>query len=289
VRIGVSFPTAEIGNDPEDIRTFAQEVEAMGYDYLTCIDHVIQSREAIADDWRAYYTRDNPFHETLVLFGFLAAVTQSLELASAVLILPQRATVLAAKQLAEIDVLSGGRLRVGVGIGWNELEFDSLHQNFKNRARRIEEQIALMRELWTKEIVDFDGTWDQVHDAGINPLPAQRPIPVWFGAFVEPAIQRAGRIGDGLLLNPRVGPGTQAQKEIDIFHAAAREAGRDPTALGLEVTMFTEGRAAKALREDVEGWREHGASHLTVRTMGSGLTSVKDHLRALENARKALT
>ena len=205
------------------------------------------------------------------------------------MILPQRATVLVAKQLAEIDVLSGGRLRVGVGIGWNELEFDALHQNFKNRARRIEEQIVLMRELWTNEIVDFEGAWDQVNDAGINPLPVQRPIPVWFGAFVEPAIQRAGRLGDGLLLNPRVSPGPQALKEIDIFHSAAREAGRDPATLGLDVTMFTEGRGANALREDAEAWREHGASHLTVRTMTSGLTSVTEHLGALEQARKALT
>ncbi|MEM7253376.1 MAG: LLM class F420-dependent oxidoreductase [Pseudomonadota bacterium] len=288
MRFGVSFPTTEIGNNPDDIRTFGREVEAMGYDYITCIDHVIQSKDAVADDWRAYYTLDNPFHETLVLFGFLAACTERVELASAILILPQRPTVLAAKQLAEIDVLSNGRLRVGVGIGWNALEFDAMHQNFRNRASRIEEQIQLMRALWTESVVTFDGKWDTVTDSGINPLPVQRPIPIWFGAFVPVAIERAGRLGDGLLLNPRVDPGAQAQKEIDIFRNAAKGVGRDPDALGLDVTMFTEGRGENVLREEVEAWRAHGATHLTVRTMTSGLTTVGAHLKALETARKVL-
>jgi len=289
MKIGVSFPTTEIGNDPNDIRSFAREVEAMGFDYLTCIDHVIQGREAVADDWRAYYTRDNAFHETLVLFGFLAAATERLELANAILILPQRPTVLVAKQLAEIDLLSGGRLRAGVGIGWNVLEFEALGQPFSSRARRIEEQVALMRRLWTEEIVTFDGEWDHVADAGLNPLPVQRPIPIWFGAFVPVAIERAGRLADGLLLNPRIRPGKGATEAIEGFHGAATSVARDPNALGLEATIFTENRGANALVEELEGWREHGATHLTIRTMTSGLVSVKEHLQALEAALKAIT
>lgn len=290
MQIGVSFPTTEIGNDPNDIRTFAREVEGMGYDYLTCIDHVIQGRDPVADDWRAYYVRANPFHETLVLFGFIAAVTERIGLTSAILILPQRPTVLVAKQLAEIDVLSGGRLRAGVGIGWNELEFDTLGQNFKNRARRMEEQVDVLRQLWSQELVTYRGEWHTIDDAGINPLPVQQPIPIWVGAFVTPAIRRAGRIADGILLNPRVKPSEpDADSAIENFRDAATEAGRDPDTLGLEATVFTEGRGANAIREEIEAWRERGASHLTVRTMTAGLGSVTDHLKALEDARRALS
>lgn len=288
MRIGVSFPTTEIGNDPAEIRAFAEGVEALGFDYLTCIDHVIQKAEPAADDWRAYYTLDNPFHEVLVMFGFLAACTSRIELATAILILPQRQTALVAKQLAEIDILSGGRLRVGVGIGWNDIEFDALGQNFKKRARRIEEQVAVMRRLWTERVVSFDGEFDTIDAAGINPLPVQRPIPIWFGAFTEPAIRRAGRLADGLIMNPRVTPNDSAPDHKRMLHEAAAEAGRDPSTLGLDVTIFTEGRGQNAIRDDYEAWRGLGATHVTVRTMTAGYATVKQHLNALEDARAAI-
>jgi probable F420-dependent oxidoreductase len=288
MKIGVAFPTTEIGNKPADIGDFVRGVEDMGYDYLTCIDHVIQGAQAVADDWRSYYTLDNAFHEVLVLFGFIAALTERIELSTSILIAPQRPTVLIAKQFAELDVLSGGRIRAGLGIGWNELEFDALGQNFKTRARRLEEQIGLLRQLWSQERVTFHGEWDTVDNAGINPLPVQRPIPIWIGAFVAPAIRRAGRFADGLFLNPRVKPGADSDELINIFHQAAREAGRDPATLGLDTTLFTEGRGANELREEFEGWRGHGATHVTVRTMTAGYTSVSEHLKALEEARKAL-
>ena len=288
MKIGVAFPTTEVGNKPADIRDFVRGVEDMGYDYLTCIDHVIQGAQAVAEDWRSYYTLDNAFHEVLVLFGFIAAITERIELATSILIAPQRPTVLIAKQFAEIDVLSGGRTRAGLGIGWNELEFDALGQRFKTRARRMEEQIVLLRQLWSQERVTFHGEWDTVDDAGINPLPVQRPIPIWIGAFVPAAIRRAGRFADGLFLSPRIKPGTESQQVIDVFNDAARAAGRDPASLGLDTTIFTEGRGANELREEFEGWRSHGATHITVRTMTAGYTSVKQHLKALEEARKAL-
>ena len=288
MQIGVSFPTTEIGNNPEHIRRFAEGAEALGYDYLTCIDHVIQGRNAVADDWRAYYTIDNAFHETLVLFGFLAAATQKIGLTSAILILPQRPTVLVAKQLAEIDILSGGRLRAGVGIGWNALEFGALDQTFNNRARRIEEQIALLRRLWSENLVTFEGEWHHIDDAGLNPLPVQQPIPIWIGAFEAPAIRRAGRISDGLLVNPRVKPGPDADAMLRHFRASAEEAEREVTTLGLEATMFTQKRGGNAIREELEQWRERGASHVTLRTMTAGLTDVEGHLDALEEARRAL-
>lgn len=289
MRIGVSFPTTEIGNDPAEIRAFAQGAEALGFDYITCIDHVIQKAEPEANDWRAYYTLDNAFHEVLVLFGFLAAVTEKVELATAILILPQRPTVLVAKQLAEIDVLSGGRLRVGVGIGWNAVEFDALGQNFKTRARRIEEQVELMRQLWTQRLVSFDGEFDTVNEAGINPHPIQQPIPIWFGAFVEAAIRRAGRVADGLLLNPRATPTEMGPEHIRIFKEAAVDAGRDPAALGLDATIYTDGRGQNAIHDDFEAWSELGATHITVRTMTSGYTSAKQHVLALEKARTAIS
>ena len=288
MRVGVSFPTTELGNDPAAIKAFAQGVESLGFDYLTCIDHVIQKKEPEADDWRAYYTLDNPFHEVLVMFGFLAAATENLELATAILILPQRPTVLVAKQLAEIDVLNGGKLRVGVGIGWNAVEFDALGQEFRKRGRRVEEQVELMRRLWTEETVSFDGEFDQVNDAGINPRPLQQPIPIWFGAFTPPAIRRAGRLADGLFLNPRATPTEMAPEHIQILHDAAREAGRDPADIGLDATIYTRGRGANAIRTDYEAWRELGATHVTLRTMTTGYSSVDQHLDALSDAKAHL-
>lgn len=288
MQIGVAFPTTEIGNTPADIRTFAREVEAMGYDYLTCIDHVIQGAEPVAQDWRAYYTLDNPFHEVMVLLGFMAGATERLELTTAILIAPQRPTVLIAKQFAELDHLTGGRIRAGLGIGWNELEFHALGQDFKTRARRLEEQVVLLKHLWTQPRVSFEGRFDRIDDAGMNPLPLQQPIPIWIGAFQPPAIRRAGRIADGLFLNPRVKPGAEAAEAIATYHEAARDAGRDPASLGLDTTLFTQGRGGNAIREEYEAWVEHGASHVTVRTMTAGHEGVAEHLKALEQARKAL-
>ena len=289
MRVGVSFPTTEIGNDPNAIKAFAQGVESLGFDYLTCIDHVIQKEQPEADDWRAYYTLDNPFHEVLVMFGFLAAVTEKLELATAILILPQRPTVLVAKQLAEIDVLTQGRLRVGVGIGWNAVEFDALGQNFRKRGRRVEEQVGLLRQLWTEKTVSFAGEFDTVDDAGINPRPVQQPIPIWFGAFTPPAIQRAGRLADGLFQNPRATPTEMAPEHINILHTAAREAGRNPGDIGLDATIYTQGRGANAIRADFEAWRELGATHVTLRTMTTGYSEVDQHLEALADAKASLS
>lgn len=288
MHLGAAFPTTEIGNEPGDIRAFARGVEQLGYDYLTCIDHVIQSPDPVADDWRSYYTLDNPFHELMVLLGFVAGATEQLALATAILILPQRPTVLVAKQMAELDVLTSGRLRAGFGIGWNQLEFDALGQSFRTRARRMEEQIALLRRLWSEQTVTFDGEFDRVENAGINPLPVQRPIPIWIGAFEPPAIARAGRLADGLLFNPRVKPGDEAREHIDIYRDAATAAGRDADTLGLDVTIFTEGRGDNELREELEAWRTLGATHATVRTMTAGCGSVAEHLDALERARRAL-
>ncbi len=287
MRIGVAFPTTEIGTDPAVIRDFAQAVEDLGFDHITAIDHVLQAETAEADDWRSYYTRDNTFHEPFILFGFLAAVTRTLELSTAILILPQRPAILVAKQAAELDVLSAGRLRLGVGIGWNALEFDALGQSFRNRARRIEEQVALMRALWTNEIITFNGEWHAVENAGLNPLPVQQPIPVWFGAFEPPAIQRAGRLGDGWFLNPRIAPSDDAETQIAIFRNAAEESGRDPSELGIDATLHIGDRAPEDWAQQVTDWQAHGVTHVTLRTMYAGLATPDDHIDVLKRFKAA--
>ena len=285
MRIGVAFPTTEIGTDPAAIRDFAQAAEDLGYDHITIIDHVLQARTPAADDWRAYYTRDNMFHEPLVTLGFLAAATRRIGLATAILILPQRPAVLVAKQAAQIDVLSGGRLRLGVGLGWNELEYDALGQNFRNRSRRMVEQIEVMRALWTNELVTFAGEWHRIEDAGINPLPVQRPIPVWVGAFAPPAIRRAATVADGWFVNPRVDPETGAAELIGIFRDAAAAAGRDPARLGLDATLHLGERGAQAWGALAEAWRKLGVTHCTVRTMYAGFKTPDEHLRAIREFR----
>ncbi|MCB1743748.1 MAG: LLM class F420-dependent oxidoreductase [Gammaproteobacteria bacterium] len=288
MQIGLAFPTTEIGNDPVVIRDFAQAVEGMGYRHLTIIDHVIQSPEAEAGDWRAYYTIDNPFHEPMVMLGFLAGATRTLEFATAIMILPQRPTVLVAKQFAELDVLCGGRLRAGFGVGWNALEFEALGQDFANRGPRMEEQVEVLRALWSQRTVDFDGQWHHLQDAGINPRPVQQPIPVWIGAFARVGIRRAGRIADGLFLNPRNAPDEQMAADIEICRQSAVAAGRDPHRFGLDATLHVGDRNPETLASEAQAWRAIGATHLTIRTMYSGLADVDAHLRTLQRVRDAL-
>ncbi|MGH2443796.1 MAG: LLM class F420-dependent oxidoreductase, partial [Chloroflexota bacterium] len=197
MRIGVTFPQTEITADPIAVRDYAQAAEELGYSHVLAYDHVVGADRSTRPDWRGPYDLHTMFHEVLVLFGYLAAITRRLELVSGVLILPQRQTVLVAKQVAEIDVLSGGRLRLGIGVGWNDVEYQALGEDFHNRGRRSEEQIAVLRELLSKESVTFHGRWHTVEAAGINPMPVQRPIPIWIGGSSEVTLRRVARIGDG--------------------------------------------------------------------------------------------
>ncbi|MDP7415205.1 MAG: LLM class F420-dependent oxidoreductase, partial [SAR202 cluster bacterium] len=185
MKFGAVFPQIEFGNDPVAIRDYAQAAEGMGFEHIIVYDHVVGANAASRPGWSGAYNHNNPFHEPFVFFGYLAGVTETIGLVTAVIILPQRQTALVAKQAAEVDVLSGGRLRLGIGTGWNQVEYEALGENFHNRGRRSEEQIKLMRQLWTNELVTFDGRWHKVTDAGINPLPVQRPIPVWLGGSAD--------------------------------------------------------------------------------------------------------
>jgi probable F420-dependent oxidoreductase len=280
MQIGVVFPQTELGPDAGAVRAYGRRAEELGFAHVMAYDHVVGADPAVHQGWNGPYDVRTTFHEPMVMFGFLAALT-SLELVTGIIILPQRQTALVAKQAAEVDLLSGGRFRLGVGLGWNQVEYEALGQNFRTRGRRIEEQVTLMRRLWTEESVTYEGEFDRVTGAGLAPPPVQKPIPVWFGAQSERAYRRAGRLADGWF--PQISPGPELDKAKEIVVAAAREAGRDPAQLGMEGRVSWRGDAGK-LAEQAERWREAGATHLAVNTMGVGLASLGDHLGALEQA-----
>ena len=286
MRVGVVFPQTEIGDEPAAIRAYAEAVEGMGYKHILVYDHVIGANTASRPDWRGPYNLETPFHEVFVLYGYLAAVTQQVELVIGVLVLPQRQTVLAAKQAAAVDVLSGGRLRLGVGVGWNAVEYEALNEDFYNRGARCDEQIALMRALWTKPAVTFKGHWHIVSDAGIKPLPVQRPIPVWVGGGSEAALRRAGRLGDGWF--PQRPPDEQARTMIESLRQHASAAGRSPESIGLEPRLSLSQVPESGWTDFVEGWRQLGATHLCINSMGMGLASPQGHIDALRRAKEVL-
>jgi probable F420-dependent oxidoreductase len=286
MRIGVVFPQTEIGDDPIAVRDYAQAAEQLGYQHLLIYDHVLGASTANRPNWSGPYTSDTLFHEPFVLFGYLAGLTQRIELVTGVIVLPQRQTALVAKQAAEIDVLSGGRLRLGVGIGWNEVEYQALGEDFHNRGARMEEQIAVLRALWTQAVVSFQGRWHQIDEAGIKPMPIQRPIPIWVGATADTGIERAGRIGDGWF--PQRGPDDQARAMLDRLRQAAAAAGRAPDALGVEARLSIGQVPQAEWARYAEGWRALGATHLCVNTMGAGLASPQDHIEALRRVKDAL-
>ncbi len=286
VRIGVTFPQAEFGNDPVALRDYAQTVEGLGYTHFLAYDHVLGADTSVRPGWSGPYTSETPFHEIFVLLSYVAAVTNSLELVTGVVILPQRQTVLVAKQAAEVDVLSGGRMRLGIGVGWNEVEFEGLGKEFDNRGVRSEEQIALMRALWTSPVITFDGQWEQVTAAGINPLPVQRPIPVWIGGYVEATLRRVGKMGDGWF--PWREPDDQMRAAIERIQNYAQEAGRDPSTIGMEPQLNVGRGTPDAWRAFADGWRDLGATHLCLTTMGNGFTTPGQHLTALTRAANEL-
>ena len=286
MRIGVVFPQTEIGVDPIASRDYAQAAEELGYRHLLIYDHVLGASTANRPDWRGPYTSDTLFHEPFVLFGYLAGLTQQIELVTGVIILPQRQTALVAKQAAEIDVLSGGRLRLGVGIGWNEVEYQGLGEDFRNRGARMEEQIEVLRALWTQPVVNFAGRWHRIEAAGIKPLPIQQPIPIWIGATADAAIERAGRISDGWF--PQRPPDDQARAMLDRLRQAAVAAGRAADAVGVEARLSIGQVPEAEWARYAEGWRGLGATHLCVNTMGAGLRSPQEHIDALRRVKDAL-
>jgi len=287
VKIGVVFPQTEIGRDPAVIRDYAQAVESMGYTHILAFDSVVGANPDRPGGWDSQFTYRHTFHEPLVLFGFCAAVTRRIELVTGIVILPQRQTALVAKQTAEVDVLSGGRLRLGIGVGSNTVEFEALGESFGNRGQRVEEQLEVLRLLWTRELVTYAGRWHRVPDAGLNPLPVQRPIPIWMGGDSEVVIRRMARLADGWITLPSFRPGPAGQETIDRLHGLIRQAGRDPAAFGIEARMALATTPVEQRAKDIAAWRAmRGISHLCVNTMGLGLPGPEEHVRTLERFRK---
>jgi len=287
MRIGVVFPQTEIGADPSGVKAYAQAIQQMGFAHLAVYDHVLGADRSVRPGWSGPYTSESLFHEPMVLFGYLAAVAPGLELVTSVIILPQRQTVLAAKQAAEIDVLSGGKLRFGIGIGWNDVEYEGLGLNFKNRGRRFDEQIDVLRKLWTEPIVSYAGKYHTITAAGINPLPVQRPIPLWIGGSAEAALKRAAEVADGYFPQRPLAGGWPAtvEKVLDW----RRQAGKDPKTFGIDARINTAGSGPDDWRKTALEWGELGASHLTVNTMGAGLRGPEAHLKRLSEALAAIT
>lgn len=268
MKIGVVFPQTEIGPDAAIVREYAETAEGSGFSHLMVYDHVIGASVANRPDFRGPYTSRHQFHEPFVLFGYLAGITQSLEMVAGVIILPQRQTVLVAKQAAEVDRLSDGRLRLGVGTGWNDVEYVALNESFRNRGKRMEEQIEVMRALWTNEIVDFRGRYHTIPEAGLNPLPVQQPIPIWIGGYVDAVMERIGRMGDGWF--PGSQPGDALERLKDKVGEAAVAAGRDPGSIGMEGRISLKPGDESGWMAQTQSWREAGATHMSINTMGEG-------------------
>ena len=285
---GVVFPQTEFGNDPQAIKDYAQAAEGLGYDYLLVYDHILSAHPDREQKLTGPYTHEHPFHEPMVLFGFLAGITKRLQLTTGILILPQRQTALVAKQAAEVDVLSGGRLRLGIGLGWNHVEYEALGEDFRTRGRRVEEQVEVMRKLWTQPLVTFRGAEHVINNAGLNPMPIQRPIPIWFGGAAEPAIKRAARLADGWMPAGRK-PDDAVKRMIEQLEKYLQEAGRDRKNFGIDPWIPIQGLSKDEFRERALAWRVLGATHLGIDTMRAGFKSPQEHIDAIRSFRDQLS
>jgi probable F420-dependent oxidoreductase len=289
MQIGVVLPQTEIPADAGAVRAYVQAAQDLGYEHLVTSDHVLGANPAGHPGWSRPQRHTTVVHEPFVLFGFIAGAAPKLSLLSNVVIMPQRQATLVAKQAAEADLLSGGRLRLGLGIGWNAVEFEGLNENFKNRARRFEEQVDLMRKLWTEESITYQGQYHTITAAGICPLPIQRPIPIWIGATAAAAVKRATRIADGYLpLAPIDGKGTFAET-VETVHGWLREAGRDPSTFGIEPRLNAATGTPDDWRKVVEEWRGLGATHIHVATNGGDFSGIDAHVERIRQAREVLS
>jgi len=294
MKLGITLPLIDIQGDPATVRDFAQAAEGLGYHHLAAPDHVLGVNVASRPDWGARNTSKDFFHDPFVMFGFLSACTRTIEFSTQVMILAQRQTALVAKQAASLDVLSGGRFRFGIGVGWNPVEYVGLNENFHNRGKRSEEQVEVMRALWAEPHVTFKGRWHTIEDAGINPLPTRRRIPIWFGGHEDVTLRRIAKWGDGwIMLAHPLGP--VANAEFAKLRGYVEAAGRDPRAIGLEVWVSTGEGGPTDWRREFQSWKDAGVTHVTVNsTYGRGPhkriagRTMRDHLAAMTQYREAV-
>lgn len=285
MKIGAVYPQTELGGDPDAVRRIGLASETLGYDYVLAYDHVVGAVHADrVPPLRGPYTEHDPFHDPLVMFAYLSGVTERIEFATGVIILPQRQTVLVAKQCADLDLLSGGRLRLGVGVGWNYVEYDALGQDFASRGPRLSEQIELLRRYWTEDLFSFDGRFDSIDRGNINVRP-QRQIPIWLGGFSEPAFRRAAQVGDGFIYAGPVDRAIQGKQRVDELLA---EAGRSDVDFGSDFIMLAE-KDVDAAVAAAAAWRDVGGTHASVVTMGMGLDSTEAHLDYIAAVKDKLT
>ena len=286
MQIGIVYPQNELGGDPDAVRRVGKAVEDLGFDYLLAYDHVLGAVHADrTPPLTGPYTENDPFHDPFVMFGYLAGITERIEFATGILILPQRQTALVARQAADVDLLSGGRLRLGVGIGWSQVEYEALGQDFRTRGAREEEQIQLLRRLFTEPVVDFTGRFDRIDRAALVPKPT-RPIPIWLGGSGEAAFDRAARLGDGFIFH---GGGGMEQPVAHWASLRGRisDVGRSAENFGAECVVRLQGGVG-TLRAALDTWRDAGGTHLSIATMGLGLDSVDAHLDYIASAADAL-
>ena len=293
MKTGVVFPQTEIGADPVAVRDYVQAVESLGYAHMMAYDHVLGADTNQHANWEGSYTSESMFHEPFVLFGYLAGVTTTLELVTAVLILSQRQTALVAKQAAEVDLLTGGRLRLGVGVGWNHVEYEALNQDFSNRGRRYAEQIPLLREFWTNDVVGFDGKYHKVDHAGVNPLPVQRPIPIWMGAGAranpvptDRVLRRVASLADGWF--PQMQPGDEAKFTVERLQTFLSEVGRESSSMGMEPRINLADGNPEIWQAHANAWQSMGATHVSINTMRAGLNSPQDHIDAIQKFKEVI-
>ena len=294
MKVGAIFPQTEISIDLGAICAFVHAVEDLGYDSIFIADHVLGADPRVHQHPSlARYSYKSVVHEPLTLLAYMAAITARLTLATGILILPQRQTALVAKQAAEVDVLSGGRLRLGVGVGWNEVEYEALGQDFHDRGGRCAEQIAVMRALWTQEVVDFHGKWHRINHAGLNPLPLQRPIPIWLGVGSRRAtrppdavLRRVARLADGWC--PNIPIDEEGQAIVAQVHRYAREAGRDPSSLPLEGRVMIGGRPPEDWIQQVKAWQSLGATQFIAEAREGGLIFPHEHIAALRQFKEVI-
>ena len=285
MKIGTVFPQIEIGDDPATVREYATRVEAAGYDHVLAYDHVLGVDPA-RENWDGPYDNADQFHEPLTTFSHLAAVTEDLTFVTGILILPQRQTALVAKQAAEVDVLSGGRLRLGVGNGWNHHEYTALGQDFGERGRRIEEQIEVLRHLWTEDVVAFDGDFHEIPEMGINPRPTQQPIPIWLGGMADPVKRRVARQADGWI--PQFQPGEEAEAHLADLDEYAQEAGRSLEDIGIHGRVFAVPGEEDEWIERAQAWADLGADYLAMDTMYQDIDGPAAHVEHLEAVAEVL-
>ena len=278
-KIGAFFPTRDMPADPQQIREWTIAAEEIGFDYIEVSDHVLGADRGKHVNFDGPYDVDDCFHETFCTLSFMAGITNHVGLVSGVLILPQRQTALVAKQAAQLDILSNGRLRLGIGVGWNPVEYEALGENWNTRGQKQNEQVQLMNKLWTERTVDFSGEFDAVRNAGINPLPKQQPIPIWFGGQADAVLKRAATFGSGWI--PLGNPGSNSAKALDKINGFLMDAGRDPKKFGIEAWIrFGDGNPDSWVKT-AQKWRELGADHLTFYTSGQGAGSTEQQIERM--------